>query len=383
VCVWSTESNRPETIIFYPDADNSIVISADGRFLSGPPRVIDSAFVFLVEKPNGAMEVLDSAEFRQRTGEKQFGVPERAANRLRAAAPRRGVVRAGQGRRAVGRRTDPDFDVKVAHPAYTTKHPVVGIDQAHRNSHTAAERYKALADLLSNDGYRVGATHEPFTPRGLDDYDVLIVANAQSTRNGQVMQNGELVQNDPQSAFTQDERESLQNWVRGGGGLLLIANQQPFGPSSAELARSFGVEMGLQLVIDSASPVGDGLAFTREKNQLGDHAILRGRSETERINRVLTFNGQSLKGPPESVALLRFADTASDVGPGTRASAGGRTQAVALKFGRGRVVVLGEGDALSAEIYGNPPRRVGMNVAGCDNRQLALNLVHWLSGLMD
>jgi hypothetical protein len=64
-------------------------------------------------------------------------------------------------------------------------------------------------------------------------------------------------------------------------------------------------------------------------------------------------------------------------------SSAGRAQAVALKFGRGRVVVLGEGDTLSAEIYGNPPRRVGMNVPECDNRQLALNLAHWLSGLMD
>ena len=98
---------------------------------------------------------------------------------------------------------------------------------------------------------------------------------------------------------------------------------------------------------------------------------------------MLTFNGQSLTGPPGSVILLKFADTATDNGPGSRNSAGGRTQGLALKFGRGRVVVLGEANTLAAEIYGNPPRRVGMNVPHCDNRQLALNIAHWLSGLID
>jgi len=26
---------------------------------------------------------------------------------------------------------------------------------------------------------------------------------------------------------------------------------------------------------------------------------------------------------------------------------------------------------------------MGMNVPGCDNRQFALNIVHWLTGLID
>jgi WD40 repeat protein len=366
VCIWSTESSRPETIIFYPNAEDSIVIAADGRFLSGPPKVIDASFVFLVEKPSGAMEILDSAAFRRRTGLKPFGSPEAAPNRLRAAVPR-GVAT----RRVVGQRNDPDFDVKVPQPAYAAKHPMVGIDENHRNFDTAGHRYKPFLDLLSNDGYRVSAILDPFTARRLDDYDVLVVANAQ------------LLQSEQKSAFTRDESESLQNWVRGGGGLLLIANQQSFASASAELAKSFGVEMGRQLAFDSAGRVADGLAFAREKNQLGDHAILRGRNAAERINRVLTFNGQSLTGPPGSVALLKFSGTATERGSGSRTSAAGRAQGLALKFGRGRVVVLGEANTLAAEIYGNPPRHVGMNVPDCDNRQLALNIVHWLSGLID
>jgi hypothetical protein len=42
---------------------------------------------------------------------------------------------------------------------------------------------------------------------------------------------------------------------------------------------------------------------------------------------------------------------------------------------------MGEAGDLSAQVYGDPPQKMGMNVPGCDNRKLALNIVHWLSGL--
>ena len=55
---------------------------------------------------------------------------------------------------------------------------------------------------------------------------------------------------------------------------------------------------------------------------------------------------------------------------------------MALKFGKGRVLVQGEAAMLSAQISGAEKRRMGMNVPGNDNRQYALNLMHWLSGLL-
>jgi hypothetical protein len=66
---------------------------------------------------------------------------------------------------------------------------------------------------------------------------------------------------------------------------------------------------------------------------------------------------------------------------------GGRAQGVALTFGQGRVVVLGEAAMVSAQVatLTDPAVtiRVGMNVPGYDNRQFLLNLLHWLSGLLD
>lgn len=47
--------------------------------------------------------------------------------------------------------------------------------------------------------------------------------------------------------------------------------------------------------------------------------------------------------------------------------------------------MLGQAGMLSAQLIRFPDgreQRFGMNVAGTDNQQFALNVVHWLSGLL-
>jgi hypothetical protein len=44
--------------------------------------------------------------------------------------------------------------------------------------------------------------------------------------------------------------------------------------------------------------------------------------------------------------------------------------------------VLGEAAMLSAQLGGPNQMPFGMKRPGIDNRQLALNIVHWLSGLL-
>lgn len=195
-------------------------------------------------------------------------------------------------------------------------------------------------------------------------------------------------------AFSEQECDDVREWVHAGGALLLIADHRPFGAAAEILAKRFTVEMSKGYVFDTTylDPKGNyrnELLFTRENGGLADHPVTRGRDETERINRVMTFVGQSLKGPAGSVALLKLADTSidrQDLATSTpEVSAAGRSQGIAMKFGTGRVIILGEAAMLSAQVpLGSTAKeKFGMNVPGIDNRQLALNIMHWLSGLLE
>jgi hypothetical protein len=124
--------------------------------------------------------------------------------------------------------------------------------------------------------------------------------------------------------------------------------------------------------------------------QFPAHPITRG------LQSVITFTGQSLSVPEGGAGLLplginsvdrpaapRVERDGGDVrvhveyGPGT--SAAGRAQAIAYQLGQGRVVVLAEAAMVSAQLSRYDASLFGMNVDGYDNRQFALNLMHWLS----
>jgi hypothetical protein len=190
------------------------------------------------------------------------------------------------------------------------------------------------------------------------------------------------------SAFTEEECQAVQDWVKSGGALLLIADHAPFGGAAASLGSRFGIDMSKGFTYDPANSAPNSpslLIFSRENKLLGTHPITDGRDQNEKLNTVQSFTGQSLKGPDDSVAILKLSDTAKDT-PNREAdssvSAAGRAQAVALKFGKGRVVVQGEAAMLSAQIAGQNKQKMGMNVPGNDNKQYALNVMHWLSGLL-
>ncbi len=280
---------------------------------------------------------------------------------------------------------DPDFVPKVARPAYTGQRPVVGVDEAHFNFHTVGGRYKPFADLLRADGYEVLPFTEKFSKETLAKIKILVISNA---LGAQAM--GSAAASNP--AFTPEECDAVRDWVRDGGSLLLIADHAPMGAANQVLADRFAVNMSKGYTGDPNHNVDSTsfLLFTSENKLLADHPITRGRDSSERLAKILTFTGQSLKGPAESAPILMLSDAAVDVtSPGqpdsTQASAAGRNQGLAMPFGKGRVVVMGEAGFMSAQIVRRPERPVllmGMNRPGYDNQQMVLNILHWLSGLL-
>ena len=299
--------------------------------------------------------------------------------------------------------SDPDFDASVEEPAYAANGPVVVIDEAHANFHTSTGRYRPFAELLGNDGYTVIAGRTPIHRDALRETDVLVIANALPPPGA--------APGTP--AFTERESDAVEGWVRDGGSLLLIADHAPFGSAAENLGQRFGVTMGKGWVWDvreAGASIETRFVTSRENGLLGAHPVLRGRDASEEVRSLKAFSGQSLDVPPGATVLMKLSETAREVRNRTdletiRAAVagragtaqdlieelsepvGGRAQGIAMTFGQGRVVVLGEAAMLSAQVSrrGDPPTAspMGMNVPGYDNRQFVLNTLHWLSGLLN
>ena len=278
-----------------------------------------------------------------------------------------------------GGQPDRDYDVAVADPAYDADGPVVLFDEAHHNIHRANGTYEPFADLVTNDGYRIRRSDDPFDADRFEGVDIVVIANAlgRNERN-----------DDP--AMTDAEVAALLDWVRQGGALLLITDHYPTGSAVANLARGLSVDM-------SGGVTEDSLRFDSRFDpshivfdSLPSHPITAG------IRRVLTFTGQSLGVPEGVAALLPLREGAIDrpatprverdggdvrvhVEFGSGTSAAGRAQAIAFTAGQGRVVVLAEAAMATAQLSRYDGSRFGMNVDGYDNRQFVLNAMHWLS----
>ena len=276
---------------------------------------------------------------------------------------------------------DLNFKSFVENPTFTKNYPRVLFDEAHNNFHTSHGRYKPFVDLITSDGYNVMGNLKPFTRSSLETFKILIIVNALGAE--EMDEEGA-----EKSAFTEEECDAVRDWVKRGGSLLLIADHAPFGGAAESLAKRFGIEMSKGFVIDAAHSLEGSpsiLTFTRENKLMLDHPITRGRNDSEKVDRIVAFTGQALKVAEPNAVFMKLGEGARDKADRTAeesVAVGGQAQGLALKFGKGRVVALGEAAMLSAQVAGPNRTPMGMNVPGNDNRQLALNIMHWLSGVL-
>jgi hypothetical protein len=295
---------------------------------------------------------------------------------------------------------DASFRPRVAEPAFSARQwPRMVIDEGHANLHTRDGRYAPFARLMERDGFRVTSGTGVITPIALRNADVFVTANALGFKGrAQQLANSlrlERLIDLEVDAFSDDEIALLSSWVSEGGRALIVADHRPAADASKRLAAAFGVEMRTWWAEDAEQSDPETrnpatLVFSRENGLLADHPILNGRGEAERLHRVMTFTGQALKPGPRGVALLALSPTAREYPfrvsrEQQGRSAAGLAQAVAIEFGRGRVVVVGEAAALTAQRIETPgagPYLMGMNRAGTDNQQFALNIVRWLMGVL-
>src|SRR4030095_9838321 len=138
---------------------------------------------------------------------------------------------------------DPHFDARVDKPTFTKNFPRVLFDEAHYNFDTTNNRYKPFADLLFNDGYHIAVNRQPFTKASLASHKILVIVNP---LGGEDMDD----EGADGPAFTVPECEGVNDWVRGGGALLFIADHAPFASAAEILAKQLGVDMSRSETMD-------------------------------------------------------------------------------------------------------------------------------------
>lgn len=278
---------------------------------------------------------------------------------------------------------DEAFTPPILSPAYAPgRGPIVLIDEAHHNFHTASGRYGPFAQLLRRDGYRVEGSRQPFTAEALRQAAVLVVANALHARN---VDDSTLP---TPSAFTDAEITALRDWVVGGGSLLLIADHMPM----AGAAEALGAALGITWLNGFAMPSSRGngpIVFARASGTLADHAITRDRTPGETVTSVISFTGSAFRAPAAASSILTLPEGATSLqpreawqfGPDTpRVDVGGWSQGAVFTLGRGRVAVFGEAAMFTAQLAGPNRQPVGMNAPiAAQNAQFLLNVLHWLT----
>lgn len=284
---------------------------------------------------------------------------------------------------------DTTFNPPIAKPAYSAgSGPVVMLDEAHFNFHTATGRYLSFAQLLRRDGYVVQASTTRFNKESLGKGKILVIANALAEINSQ----GNWSLPNP-SAFADDEIAAVREWVRDGGALLLIADHMPFAGAAEKLGAAFGIRFSNCFAVFAEQSRGAIFAFHRSDGTLAQHPIINGRTAGERIDSLITFTGSAfqVEGNAQSLFVLDSSqtllmpETAWQFSSETpRHSAAGWVQGATLKFGKGRVAVFGEAAMFSAQLAGANRTPVGMNSPNApQNYRFLLNVMHWLSGLLE
>ena len=254
--------------------------------------------------------------------------------------------------------TDLDADVSVPRPAYEIgEGPLVVIDTAHANFHTASDRYGPFASLLRNEGFMVNDGNAGSIEDTLRNIDVLVISNAYPIND--------------QDAFDRTEIKAIKTFVERGGSLLLIADHAPFPLAVMDLASSFGIRWQNVYASDKDADI-----FKKGKG-LMENPI------TKDIDQVRTFGGSAfiIESVPHIPILVMNSEWSLQTLEGDRlgekSPATGLLQGALIEFGKGRIAVFGEAAMFTAQRYGR--EKMGFHAKGAEqNREFILNVMRWL-----
>lgn len=240
--------------------------------------------------------------------------------------------------------------------------PRVLFDEAHSESwtirrdvaetmnpgHPDDNGYVRAADVLRRLGHTVAAhTEGPITPALLNSNDVFVIAHPSADRWERTTGLGSPV-------FPVEELDAIEAYVSDGGGLVVLAEceQEKYGSNLDELLARFGAGVEHTTVQDPRSAHNGVASWV-----LGSPVDADGQDLLAGARRACFYRAGVLTAPADATVLFRTSPTADPAG---------RPLAVALRHGRGRVVVLADSDLFGDDSIGD-----------YDHTALWGNLVTW------
>lgn len=276
---------------------------------------------------------------------------------------------------------DTTFRVTIEAPLFTEeKGSKVLIDGAHNNLHRKEGGLYCFTRMMEDDGAQVFENDNEFTKSALDGYQVLLIVNALNDSNVGNWSNP------CPSAFTEEEIDAIESWVKEGGRLMLVADHMPYGGAAQELAKKFGVEWSNSFAIQNGRHWPPSV-FDRSHNTLFDSPVTSESEYTKKVSRIGSFTGSVFKAPEEAVSFMIYDNSHAVLMPEVawqfsdetkNENSEGWQQGACMKYGKGKIVFLGEAAMITAQVRGNT--KIGMNSPDApENGQLALNIFRYLS----
>ncbi|WP_433441444.1 DUF6421 family protein [Nonomuraea sp. CA-141351] len=226
------------------------------------------------------------------------------------------------------------------------------VAEAINPAHPDDNSYARAAGLLRHLGHTVTArTSGGLTPEVLAEQDVLVIAHPSGERWERTTGQGSPV-------FTAGELDAIESFVAGGGGLVVLAEeeQDKYGNNLRELLARFGVGVEHATVRDPKHAHRDVATWVLAEPATTSGLLAGVRSACFYRTGVLTITG-------ESEVLFASSPTADPAGA---------PLAVAVRHGRGRVVAFADSD-----LFGDD------SIEDYDHRRLWGNAVTWAARVPD
>ena len=267
------------------------------------------------------------------------------------------------------------FRPVIQNPKYAANQgPIVLVDGAHHNFHTTDNRFKPFSLLLRRDGYQVKGGSSQFSESSLKDAGILVISNALNERN---REDWSLP---TPSAFTDDEIKAVEEWVKAGGSLFLIADHMPFPGCNEKLAAAFGFTFYNGFAFDTTKQGAPDL-FSVTNKRLVSNPMTTG------LDSIYSFTGQAFDIPASATPLLILDENFKIWSPQvawefkkktTKISGNKKVQIATLEYGKGRIVVSGEAAMFTAQVAGKSTKMGFNHPVAKHNAEFLLRLIHWL-----